>query len=65
MKRVHPRVRKKLRDLETSSFTHYKKKSAKKTVVTVFCDCEDLLCEFLPPKTTINIDKHCETLEIA
>jgi hypothetical protein len=36
--------------------------SAKKTMVTVFLDCEGLLlCKFLPPKTTINSDKYCET----
>jgi hypothetical protein len=39
--RVYPRVKKKLSDLETSSFTHYKKKfkiepSAKETMATVF-----------------------------
>jgi histone-lysine N-methyltransferase SETMAR len=39
--------------------------SAKKTMVTVFWDCEGLLlCEFLQPKTaTINNIKYCETLE--
>jgi hypothetical protein len=35
-----------------------------KTMATVFWDCEGLLmCEFLPPKTTINSDKYCETLK--
>jgi hypothetical protein len=30
----------------------------------VFWDCEGLLlCEFFPPKTTINGDKYYETLE--
>jgi hypothetical protein len=37
----------------------------KKTIVTMFWDCEGLLCEFLPPKTTINSDKYCETRKIA
>jgi hypothetical protein len=38
--------------------------SAKKTITTVFWDCEGLLlCEFLLPKTTINSDKYCGTLE--
>jgi hypothetical protein len=38
--------------------------SGKKTMVTVFWDCESLLlCEFLPTKTTINSDKYCKTLE--
>jgi hypothetical protein len=65
----HPRVKKKLYDLETSSFTHYKKNSKvshlqKKTMATVPWDCEGLLlCEFLPPKTTINSDKYCKTLK--
>jgi hypothetical protein len=37
---------------------------AKRTMAIVFWDCEGLLlCEFLPPKTTINSDKYCETLE--
>jgi hypothetical protein len=58
--------------LETSSFTHNKKfktkpsakKQKKKTMATMFWDCEGLLlCEFLPPKTTINSDKYRETLE--
>jgi hypothetical protein len=66
--RVHTRVRKKLHDLETSSFTHYKKfniePSAKNTMATTFWDREGiLLCEFLPPKTTISSDKYCKTLE--
>jgi hypothetical protein len=68
--RVQHRVKKKLHDLETSSFTNYKKKSKlsylqkNKTMVTVFWACEGLLlCEFLPPKTTINSNKYCETLE--
>jgi hypothetical protein len=38
--------------------------SAKNTMSTMFWDCEGfLLCEFLPPKTTINSNKYCETLE--
>jgi histone-lysine N-methyltransferase SETMAR len=33
-------------------------------MATVLWDCEGLLlCEFLPPKTTINSNKYCETLE--
>jgi hypothetical protein len=37
--------------------------SAKKTMVTVFWDCEDLLlCEFLPPKT-INSSRYYKTLK--
>jgi hypothetical protein len=36
----------------------------KKIVATMFWDCESLLlCEFLPPKTTINSNKYCRTLE--
>jgi hypothetical protein len=67
--RVHHRVKKKLHDLETSSFNHYKKNSSlshlqKKTMATVFWNYEGLLlCEFLPPKTTINSDEYCRTLE--
>jgi hypothetical protein len=37
--------------------------SAIKTMASVFWDCEDLLCEFLPPKTTINSNKYCKALE--
>jgi hypothetical protein len=33
-------------------------------MATVFWDCEGLvLCEFITPKTTINSNKYCETLE--
>jgi hypothetical protein len=33
-------------------------------MATMLWNCEGLLlCEFLPPKTTINSDKYCETLE--
>jgi hypothetical protein len=40
------------------------KKKQKTTMVVVFWDCEDLLlCEFLPPKTTINSDKCCESFK--
>jgi hypothetical protein len=36
----------------------------RKTMETVFWDCEGLLlCEFLPPETTISSDKCCGTLE--
>jgi hypothetical protein len=39
--------------------------SAKERVATVFWDCEGLLLsEFLLPKTTIDSNKYCETLEI-
>jgi hypothetical protein len=68
--RVHPRVIKKLHDLETSSFAHYKKNSKlshlqkKQWRLCLLWDCEDLLlCDFLPPKTTISSDKYSETLE--
>jgi hypothetical protein len=65
---VHSRVKKKLHDLETSSFAHYKEikiePSATKTMATVLWDCEGLLlCEFLPPKTTINSSTYCKTLK--
>jgi histone-lysine N-methyltransferase SETMAR len=37
--------------------------SVRKTLVTLFWDCEGLLlCEFLPPKT-ISSDRYCETLK--
>jgi hypothetical protein len=68
--RVHPEVKTKLHDLESFSFSHYKKiknlappPKRKKIMVTVFWDCEDLQCEFPPTKTTINSDKYCETFE--
>jgi hypothetical protein len=33
-------------------------------MVTVVWDCEGLLlCDFLPPETTINSEKYCGTLE--
>jgi hypothetical protein len=35
------------------------------SMATMFWDCEGLLlCEFLPPKTTINSDKYCEAGKI-
>lgn len=38
--------------------------SARKTMATVFWDSEGLLlCEFLEPRTTINSDRYCETLQ--
>lgn len=37
---------------------------AKKTMATIFWEMQDtLLMEFLPPKTTINSDIYCQTLE--
>jgi hypothetical protein len=36
----------------------------KKALMTMFKDCEGLLlCEFLPPKTTISSNKYNKTLE--
>jgi hypothetical protein len=60
---VHPRVRKKLHDSETSSLTHYKRTSKvghlhKSKMEAMFWDFEGLpLYEILPPKTTINCHK--------
>jgi hypothetical protein len=37
----------------------------KKTMATLFWDYEAfMLCEFLPPKATIDSDKYCETGKI-
>jgi hypothetical protein len=69
---VYSRVEKKLLYLHTSSFTHTHARTRTLTPTPtrepspkkkVFWDCEDLLCGFLVPKTTINSDKYCETLE--
>jgi hypothetical protein len=41
-----------------------KEPSVEKIMATVFWDCEGLLlCEFLPPKTTINNNRYCKILE--
>jgi hypothetical protein len=67
--RDHPRVKKKLHDLETSSLITKKKKIEIEPVgkkKAVFWDCEGLLlCEFLPQKqqstatNTAKLSKNC------
>jgi hypothetical protein len=29
----------------------------------MFWDCEDLLCEFLPPETTISCNRYCKSID--